>query len=95
MFNFTDVGLSGQMPKVISCVFGASLCALSKIDGGIRFIAVGNTICRPFAEVSCSAVCDRVTERLAPLQLGFGVKQRAEATTRAMHCCIRNLGPKQ
>jgi len=92
--DFTNNVLSGHVPNVIRPVLcGASLCALSKKDGGIRPIAVGNTLRRLVAKVACSAVRDRVTERLAPLQLGFGVKQGAEAAAHAARCYIRNLGP--
>jgi hypothetical protein len=92
--DFTNNVLSGHVPNVIRPVLcGASLCALSKKDGGIRPIAVGNTLRRLVAKVACSAVRDRVTERLAPLQLGFGVKQGAEAAAHAARCYVRNLGP--
>ena len=74
---------------------GASLCALSKKDGGIRPIAVGCTLRRLVAKAACSAVRDRVTESLAPLQLGFGVKQGAEAAAHAARCYINNLGPDE
>ena len=82
--DFTNTVLSGHVPKIVRPVFcGASLCALSKKDGGIRPIAVGCTLRLLVAKAACSAVRDRVTERLAPLQLGFGVKQGAEAAVHA------------
>jgi len=71
---------------------GASLCALSKKDG-IRPIAVGCTLGRLVAKAACSVVRDRVAEQLAPLQLGFGVKQGAEAAAHAARCYINNLSP--
>jgi len=43
--------------------------------------------------VTCSAVRDRVAQRLAPLQLSFGVKQGAQAAAHAARCCINSLGP--
>ena len=92
--DFTNIVLSGHVPNVIRPVLcGASLCALRKKDGGLRPIAVGNTLRRLVAKVACSAVRDRVTERLAPLQLGFGVKQGAEAAAHAARCYVGNLGP--
>ena len=92
--DFTNTVLSGHVPKVVRHVFcGASLSTLSKKDGGIRPIAVGCTLRRLVAKAACSAVRDRVTECLAPLQLGFGVKQGAEAAVHAARCYIRNLGP--
>jgi hypothetical protein len=58
-------------------------------------IAVGCTVRRLVAMAACSAVQDRVTERLAPLPLGFGVRQGAEAAVglHAARCYIRNIGP--
>ena len=94
--EFTNVCLSGRVPLVVRPVFcGASLCALSKKDGGIRPIAVGCTLRRLVAKAACSAVRDRVTESLAPLQLDFGVKQGAEAAAHAARCYINNLGPDE
>ena len=69
------------------------LCALSKKDGGIRPIAVGCTLRRLVAKAACSAVRDRVAGQLAPLQLGFGMKQGAEAAAHATRCYINNLSP--
>jgi len=92
--DFTNTVLSGKVPITVRPVFcGASLCALSKKDGGIRPIAVGCTLRRLVAKVACSAVRDRVTQRLAPLQLGFGVKQGAEAAAHAARSYINSLGP--
>ena len=92
--TFTNTVLSGHEPTVNSPVLcGASLCALSKKDGGIRLIAVSCTLRRLIAKAACSAVRERITERVAPLQLGFGVKQGAEADAHAARCYIRNLGP--
>ena len=69
------------------------MCALSKKDGGIRPIAVGCTLRRLVAKAACSAVHDRVAGRLAPLQLGSGMKQGAEAAAHAARCYINNLSP--
>ena len=94
--KFTNICLSGHVPLVIRPVFcGASLCAISKKDGGIRPIAVGCTLRRIVAKSACSAVRDRVAESLAPLQLGFGVKQGAEAAAHDTRCYVSNLGPGQ
>jgi len=74
--DFTNTVLSGKVPIAVRPVFcGASLCALNKKDGGIRLIAVGCTLRLVVAKVACCAVRDKVTQRLVPLQLRFGVKQ--------------------
>jgi Reverse transcriptase (RNA-dependent DNA polymerase) len=66
---------------------------LSTKDGGIRSIAISCTLRRLVAKAACGTVRDRVTERLVPLQLGFGVQQGAEAAVHAARCYIRNLTP--
>jgi hypothetical protein len=92
--EFANICLCGRVPAVVRPVFcGASLCALSKKDGGIRPIAVGCTLRRLVAKAACSVVRDRVAEQLAPLQLGFGIKQGAEAAAHAARCYISNISP--
>jgi len=91
--EFANICLAGRVPSVVRPVFcGASLCALSKKAGGIRPIAVGCTFQRLVAKAACSIVRDHVTSKLAPLQLGFGVKQGAEAAAHAARCYVSNLG---
>jgi Reverse transcriptase (RNA-dependent DNA polymerase) len=58
-------------------------------------IAVGCTLHRLVAKVAFSAVRVLFTESLAPLQLGFGVKQGAEAAAHAARWYINNLGPDE
>jgi hypothetical protein len=75
--KFTIICLAGRVPLVVRPVFcGASLCALSKKGGDIRTIAVGCTLRRLVTKAACSAVRDRVTQSLTPLQLGFGEARR-------------------
>jgi len=62
--EFANNCLCGRVPAVVRLVFcGASLCVLSKKDGGIRSIAVGCTLRRLVATAACSVVRDRVTEQ--------------------------------
>jgi len=80
--DFTNTVLFRKVPIAVRPVFcGASPCALSKKDGSIRHIVVSCTLRRLVAKVH-----DRVPQRLAPLQLGFGVKQGAEAPAHAARC---------
>jgi len=70
--EFAKICLCGRVTAAVRFFFcGASLCTLSRKDGGIRPIAVGYTLRRLVAK---AVVCDRVAEQLALLQLGFGVK---------------------
>jgi hypothetical protein len=48
---------------------GASLCALSKKDGEIRPIAVGETLRRLVAKAACKVVKSKMSEKFAPVQI--------------------------
>lgn len=64
-------------------LYGGSLCALSKKDGGIRPIAVGSTIRRLVARLECRAVRQGLAAKLQPHQLGFGTTMGCEAAIHA------------
>ena len=92
--EFTNLCLSGDIPDIICPVFfGATLCALSKKNGGIRPIAVGYTLRRLVAKTACRLLCDRVVSKLAPTQLGFGVQHGSEAAAHAARTCLQDLVP--
>ena len=89
LLNFCNLVFCGKVPDFIRpYFFGARLLALCKKDGGIRPIAVGNTIRRLVAKAACHLVKDRVTDHLAPKQTGFNVKNGAEAAIHATRCFI-------
>lgn len=76
--------LRGKLNESIcKYVYGASLCALTKKDGGIRPIAVGLSIRRLVSKVACSSVIDDVGKYLFPCQLGVGIKQGCETAVHA------------
>ncbi|KAF2896322.1 hypothetical protein ILUMI_09853 [Ignelater luminosus] len=68
---------------ITDILYGASLCTLSKKDGGIRPIAVGSTFRRLVAKLGCAHYRDSIGEFLRPKQLGFGTKGGCET---AVHC---------
>ncbi|XP_055347675.1 uncharacterized protein LOC129594849 [Paramacrobiotus metropolitanus] len=75
-----DIIIQGNIPdSVRPYFFGAKLIALRKKDGGLRPIAVGNTLRRLTAKVICRRVKGRSTAALQPSQLGFGINGGAEA----------------
>lgn len=75
-----DLLLSGKVPDSVCPVFfGANLTALLKKNGGIRPIAVGNTIRRLSAKIICNRVRNEVSNYLKPKQMGFGIPGGAEA----------------
>jgi len=76
--------LSGRCPDdVRPFLFGGSLTALSKKDGGVRPIAVGCVFRRLAAKCANSFASSAVAEYLSPHQLGVGVKGGAEAAAHA------------
>lgn len=65
-------------------VYGATLTLLLKKCGGIRPIAVGNTIRRLVAKKASNRLQDNVREQLRPHQLGYGTRGGAEVTVHAV-----------
>ena len=63
----------------VSTFFGATLCALTKKDGGIRPIAVGNTMRRLAAKVGARPLSHSLGSELRPVQLGYSTKGGCEA----------------
>ena len=94
--EFANLYFAGEVPTAIRPVFcGASLCALIKKDDGIRPIAVGCTLRRLVAKTASKLVQETMTAKLAPIQLGFGVKQSKEAAAHAARRFLRDLQPEQ
>ena len=71
--------------------FGASLMAMTKREGGIRYIVVGCTLCRLAAKVAGFRVRDKKAALLAPCQLGYGVSGGAEAAVHAARLYMQDL----
>ena len=62
-----------------SSFFGTSLITLNKRDGGIRPIAMGNTLCCLVVKCLSAKVRQEMSAHLKPLQLGYGIPGDAEA----------------
>ncbi len=71
-------------------MYGASLCALDKKDGGIRPIAVGNTFRRLTAKLASASLSAQMSSKFAPRQVGFGIKGGCEAAVHARRTFIKN-----
>ncbi|KAJ2939808.1 hypothetical protein O0L34_g18001 [Tuta absoluta] len=85
--------LSGRLnPEVCPYMYGANLCALSKKEGGIRPIAVGNTFRRLTAKMGCRAVKEEMAGYLQPYQLGFGTQMGCEAAIHATRTFVQEPG---
>ncbi|XP_055353423.1 uncharacterized protein LOC129599259 [Paramacrobiotus metropolitanus] len=68
--------------------FGANLIPLLKKDGGIRPIAVGETLRRLFSKIISRRCSDEAAAMFSPVQLGFGIRGGAEAAVHAVRSYI-------
>lgn len=90
--NFVNLILAGKVPVwVRPHLFGASLLAFAKKDGGVRPIAVGVTLRRLAAKVACNTATEDCLAYLKPRQLGVGVKGGAEALVHGARRYLDNL----
>ena len=79
----------GKIPEPLRpFVFGAKLIALIKIDGGLRTIAIGNTLRRKASKCAGSKALSERKNFLRNAQVGCGTKRRAEIAARSS---FRNL----
>ena len=82
--NLCTLVFKGLLPFSIQPVFcGARLCALTKKGGGVRPIAIGNTIRRLMAKIASLYVGEKAGNLLRPVQLGYGTQQGCEAGVHA------------
>ena len=76
--------LNNQIPEDIRPIFfGANLCALSKKCGGVRPIAVGNTLRRLVTKAGFKPVSQELGAFFRPNQLGYASKGGSEAAAHA------------
>ena len=74
----------GNVPEIVrSSFYGANLLALSKKDGGIRPIAVGNCLRRLVAKTAMARLSNDAAKMFRPHQLGVGIPTGAEAAAHA------------
>ncbi|GAU90643.1 hypothetical protein RvY_03032 [Ramazzottius varieornatus] len=72
--------LDGKVPEdVCPTLYGASLIALLKKTGGIRPIAVGNTLRRLAGKIVSKRVMEATGKLIRHQQLGYGTRSGAEA----------------
>ena len=84
--------LAGKVPdEICPVLFGASLIALNKKDGGIRPIAVGCTLRRIAAKVASRSILEDLGFSLRPFQLGFGSPCGSEAIVHASRLFLRTI----
>jgi Reverse transcriptase (RNA-dependent DNA polymerase) len=74
---------------------GASLCALTEKNGGIRPIAGGCVLKRLIAKCALRLVNCKMATHLSYTQLGFEVPRATGAAAYAARCNISHLRPGQ
>ncbi|KAF0288994.1 Ubiquitin carboxyl-terminal hydrolase 2 [Amphibalanus amphitrite] len=81
----TNLVLRGLVPECgRDALFGASLCALRKKDGGLRPIAVGSVFRRLPGRIAARHIADIIGPELRPTQLGVGTPLGCEAAVHAV-----------
>ena len=92
--DLSNILLAGETPpEVRECLFGATLLAIGKKDGGVRPIAVGFVWRRLAAKVACRHISERCANLFSPRQLGVGIPGGAEAAVHATRIYLENLQP--
>ena len=71
--------------------FGATLIALKKNEGGIRPIAVGQTLRRLVCKCAGSRIVQSIGAELAPSQLGYGIPLGCEAAAHAARYFLNTM----
>lgn len=83
--------LSGTiLPEICPIIYGATLCGLTKKDGGIRPIAVGISFRRLAAKLACQSIGEETGNYLRPKQMGFNTKGGCEAGVHATRTYLIN-----
>ena len=67
------------------------MVGLNKKDGGIRPIAICNTLHRLVAKCAGSLIKEDMQSLLSPLQLGYGTPMEAEAVVHSAHRYLSSL----
>ena len=89
-----NVMAAGKVPEEVApYISGARLHAANKKDGGIRPIAVGNLIRRLVSKLFSYGLMKKAVERLAPHQLGVGVRGGCEAILHAVRQVLEEEDP--
>lgn len=87
--KLTNLMLSGKVcAEFVPFLYGASLIAFNKKDGGIRPIAIGATLRRLVSKLCCSNLTDELVSQLKPKKLGFGVKGGSEAAVHGVRTYV-------
>jgi hypothetical protein len=85
--------VAGQVPgDVMTAMASAPLYALAKKGGGIRPIAVGETLRRLVSKCCCQRSKASAAEFLSPLQVGVGIPGGCEAVIHSVSTALERYG---
>ena len=89
--SITNMLLAGRVPEIVKpLLYGANHIALCKPDGGIRPIAVGNTLRRMVAKSISFLLRAQFGDHFRPRQLGCGTPGGCEAAVHATRRFLEN-----
>jgi Reverse transcriptase (RNA-dependent DNA polymerase) len=90
--KFAGMFVAGKFPGSMAIFYGsARLIPLIKKDGGVRPMAVGETLRRLSCKLALTLVNSEVPRFLNPHQLGVGTSQGAEAIVHTVASTLDNL----
>ena len=91
--RLTNHMVAGLAPRELApFIAGAPLMALNKPDGGLRPIAIGETIRRLVSKCCCEATAEDCKVIFGPLQVGVATQGGAEASIHAVRRLASELG---
>ena len=94
--SLVNVILEGKVPDDLRpYFFGAKLIALKKPDGGLRPIAIGNTLRRLTAKCAGYHVFESRQARYGSRQVGVGTKRGAELASHVFRTLVESTQPKE
>jgi hypothetical protein len=91
--NLTNHMVAGLAPRELApFIAGAPLMALVKAGGGLRPIAIGETIRRLVSKCCCEATTEDAKVIFGPLQVGVATQGGAEASVHAVRKLAKEFG---
>lgn len=94
--ELVNVMLRGEVPNFAAPIlFGATICAIQKKDGGVRPIAVGNTFRRLATKVGARSIMSILGEELRPVQLGVSTSGGCEAAAHAARRYLKDCSHRR
>jgi hypothetical protein len=94
--HFCNLFISGKFPNTIAPFYGsARLIPLVKKDGGVRPMAVGETLRRLACKVALNSISAELPSFFRPSQLGVGTPYGVEAIVHSVAKSLEKLRPNE